>query len=268
MTETLEHKTDLELPYWNAHTTWKRVKYTFGKSLPFLHCGNILDLGCSEGLTTEELQEHYPDSRVVGVDCCREEIKEARIKKRKGKFVYADGYKLRYPDETFDLVFCMNNIGFVLGDKTNETYRNVLSRISRLVKPNGSFLVSLGVNYIILKNNGKGFELEDSSITVVDASNPPDNSNSSLFRICEILTGRTPIFRYVPYVSYTLDNYDNDYTTRTLRYEIFPDKSPDKNFRIINRKKFPFNDFFNNLNRNFKPCETRLEFPRQKVEGR
>ncbi len=205
-TETCNQASTLEqrlvLPYWRVNFTKEnRVIRTFRDSLPDLTVGNILDMGCNEGLTTEELQELYPGSRVVGIDIDKERVKEALKNKRKGNFLVSDGYQPPFRGDSFDLVFCMNNIA-MMSDINDETYRNMLSGITRVLKPGGKLLVSNGGDYVILTKTLEGFVLRSSSIEIAvkNGLDPSSTlSTSPLCQITHILTGEYPSVKVIGY---------------------------------------------------------------------
>jgi 2-polyprenyl-3-methyl-5-hydroxy-6-metoxy-1,4-benzoquinol methylase len=90
------------LLYWTSDATYKgRVRETFGNSLPQINQGIILDWGCSEGLTTQELCEIYPNSIVIGIDIDPERILAARLNRSKGSYYLEDGYKSNFADGNF-----------------------------------------------------------------------------------------------------------------------------------------------------------------------
>jgi len=151
-----------------------RVKNTFGKDLPKIRHGRILDMGCSIGQTTIELATRYPDSTIIGIDinpcnlCLSDEsISDARqgfdrlgdqVIKCSGReykmptgFILGDGFRPPFPDNTFNAVFCMNNIYYMHLHRTNEHVRRRLPQIANIVKPGGYLLVSGNTNYIILR---------------------------------------------------------------------------------------------------------------------
>ena len=124
--------------YWISDVTrYGRVRETFGASLPYLNHQSILDFGCSRGLTSVELADIYPDSRVVGIDIDthRSPLHHPRL-----RFVRADGYRAPFHDKTFDTVVCMNSLYHCMPDVSDETLRQRFYEISRLVKDDGLLL--------------------------------------------------------------------------------------------------------------------------------
>ena len=173
--ENNAHQYASEIGYHIAGGTYpNRVGKTFGKDLPKIRRGRILDWGCSIGQTTIDLATLYPDATVLGIDinprnlCLSDEsVSDARqgfarlgdhVIKCPGKeykipagFILGDGFKPPFPDNTFNAVFCMNNLYYLHLYRTNEHIRKQLPKIASIVKPGGYLLVSGDTNYIILR---------------------------------------------------------------------------------------------------------------------
>jgi SAM-dependent methyltransferase len=212
MTIDLEDRVEIEPElneelYWKVNCTYKgRIKDTFHR-FPELAAGSrILDWGCCNGETTDELQEHYSDSVVFGIDVSPGNIAQARAEKRKGVFLVADGYHLPnsspFCDESFDAVYCMNNITQdEVRRKFDKHYKQILQRITRLVKPGGYFCVARLEDYVVLRKTSNGFVLEDSGVVIQYINSPEDGLNLSernpVSRIAFLLSGDLPKPVYV-----------------------------------------------------------------------
>jgi len=167
-----------------------RVAETFGRNLPRIKQARILDFGCSIGWTTIELANLYPDSSVIGIDIRRYSILDALQNRDRTKkegivaefrdilvgnhlvyrpclktpdhFFIADGFHAPFKAETFEAVFCMNNIYYIVSHAEKQLATERLNQIARLVKPGGFLLISgcstdLENDYIILKKRAQGF---------------------------------------------------------------------------------------------------------------
>lgn len=164
--------------YHTAGTTYhNRVIITFGTKLPKLGNSNILDAGCSKGITTKEISLLYRKSRVFGVDIHAERINEAIREKSSARtsFIVGDFYM---PEELlkntsldgFDAVFLMNNFYFTL---KNTDSRDALDKgkvIGSLVKENGFLLISgrsldSEDNFVILEKNKSSFKVFAENMT-------------------------------------------------------------------------------------------------------
>jgi len=165
--QSVSRTIDLSLPYHgNTHTYIGRVNETFGYDLPHLVGREVLDIGCSRGLTTRELSKIYPNARITGIDIDHEFIRESRkrytaeIEQGVIDFVTADGY---FPGDVFEreqfgLVFMMNNFCFTAHNMGDSTLRSILGNVAEVVSDQGHILVAHTntgglVNYVIFKIN-------------------------------------------------------------------------------------------------------------------
>ena len=150
----LDCETNPLIPYWINNTTcFGRVKNTFGFSLPrSSKIKNILEIGCSIGMTTLELNELYPGSNIIAADINSVNLARSNLKRFKNiTFYHGDGY---YPS-TFcninsqDAVFLMNNLAHVANKMNSFDLESVLHNISSVLKPGGYMLISSDDCYII-----------------------------------------------------------------------------------------------------------------------
>ncbi len=99
----------------------------------------VLELGCGYGRVAIELLPLA--ERVVGIDVSRESLSLAKEKARgvKGcEFLHMDATDLRFPDDTFDAVICVQNgICAFAADRDA-----LLQEALRVVRPGGRFLFS------------------------------------------------------------------------------------------------------------------------------
>lgn len=66
----------------------------------------VLDAGCGEGESLERLARYLPGS-VTGIDLNPESVEFTRRRIPGGEFQVADLLGLPFPDDSFDLVFCL-----------------------------------------------------------------------------------------------------------------------------------------------------------------
>ena len=162
-----------------------RFEETFrGYVPPVKKNGIILDFGCANGNTTIEIANKYPDCKVIGIDLFIERIKSCNdniMVAKKGhinaydpfsennivnhaqlnvippNFLVSDGFKAPFKDETFDAVFCMNNIYFTSLLVDDRTFAQRLFQITRLLKqgsfskPGGLLVISGGKSYLVMQ---------------------------------------------------------------------------------------------------------------------
>jgi ubiquinone/menaquinone biosynthesis C-methylase UbiE len=95
---------------------------------------HILDLGTGTGIAAFALAARYPEAEIVGVDLAADMVEEARRKTppdlaARMTFEVADASRLRFADDSFDLVTLNNMIPF-------------FDEIARVLAPGGSVLAA------------------------------------------------------------------------------------------------------------------------------
>lgn len=119
--------------------TRERVKY-LKKIKERLQPGSrLLDVGCGNGaLEALELSSGFD---VVGVDVSERQIKEARKNVPDAEFLCGDVREFVFSPESFDAVvsfYCFNHIA-------RDSYRDLLRRLHRWLKPKGVLICSFGI---------------------------------------------------------------------------------------------------------------------------
>ncbi|MBI2598677.1 class I SAM-dependent methyltransferase [Candidatus Curtissbacteria bacterium] len=118
---------------------------------------NILDIGCSSAVLTNEVSKALPKSRITGLDSYEEAIIFARAKYPHLKFVVADAHNLPFKDKTFDLIICTETLEHVINPK------KALEEMKRVLKKDGRGIISMDsgsplfhiIWYIWTKTKGK-----------------------------------------------------------------------------------------------------------------
>ena len=164
------------IPYHRCIKTEKgRVKDFLAPYIPSDLEGNILDVGCSKGITTMELATLYPDRLVIGCDMNPEVIEES--KRLQGSdiggrvsFYHSNIFELKSSPlrhMKFGGIFMMNNLyhGLSHSRMTDEQIRLTLDLVSKITEEEGYFIVSSTRDYLILKRNNGGFVPYDSKFT-------------------------------------------------------------------------------------------------------
>lgn len=86
----------------------------------------ILDVGCGPGVYAEMLNEEGYD--VTGVDYAQAALEKARKRVPEARFVLADGYRLPYERDSFDLVI---SIGALQCLKDHRAFTRELGRVAK-----------------------------------------------------------------------------------------------------------------------------------------
>ena len=162
--ESVKNAKRTNLPYHDyPHTIKNRIRDIYHDRLPEVNAGFVLDIGCSDGITTEELCDKYPQSAVIGSDINPILIAIARAKGKKGIYVLDDGYKSQFPDHSFDAVFSNNNLFNSIGRMTDEESQQAVGGMVKLVKESGFLAISghsdWAYEFLVLRNDGKSFSV-------------------------------------------------------------------------------------------------------------
>jgi SAM-dependent methyltransferase len=188
-----------------SKTYYGRVGVHFGNHTPVFEAGaRILDLGCSKGLTTIELANIHRGCEVLGIevrgylkgfmDYISERVGDnglylwrhvppglrhrvSGIERRMALpagFIIGDGFKSSFPDKSFDAVYCMGNIYYVMNQLDDQTRNERFRQVFRLVKDGGYLLVSGGslsdfnreydVAAVVVRKDGEKVALEHASV--------------------------------------------------------------------------------------------------------
>lgn len=97
----------------------------------------VLEIGCTNGFSSIEINK-LTNCNVIGIDINKNSIDNANsrilpnnLDPKKISFEYGNAEKLRFKDNTFDLIICGNALSFV-SDKSK-----AIEELKRVLKPNG-----------------------------------------------------------------------------------------------------------------------------------
>lgn len=97
----------------------------------------VLEVGCTNGFSSLEINR-LVNANVIGIDINENSVKNAndrideyKLDKKKIKFEYGNAEKLKYNDNTFDLIVSGNAISF-MNDRDK-----AITEMIRVLKPNG-----------------------------------------------------------------------------------------------------------------------------------
>ena len=102
---------------------------------------DILDLGCSVGISTVALHHYYSQRqetpvRTVGLDLSPYMLAVAKIRDDKGEiaqWIHAKGEDTGLPDNSFDLV----TLQFVIHELPRQASKNIFQEVRRMLRPGG-----------------------------------------------------------------------------------------------------------------------------------
>ncbi len=97
---------------------------------------DLLDVGCGEGRTLAMLDERKVVARGVGVDLLPERVDRARRASPMLEFQVADGTRLPFPDQSFDVVLAMT----VFSSIPRPARQGIAAEIARVLRPDGRFV--------------------------------------------------------------------------------------------------------------------------------
>lgn len=143
-----------------ADTKYGRIGEALGSHIPIVKSGRILDWGCSTGLASEELAQKYPGIEVIGIDDIVGLSKKMKENRRRAKLLIADGYVMPFRDESFEAVFCSNNLYYVARDFNITEAQIIFRELMRVIKKNGYLVVSGAtiLNYFSESETKEGYE--------------------------------------------------------------------------------------------------------------
>lgn len=100
------------------------------------HAEKLLDLGCGTGEMIRLLREKHPQMMLWGLDLSPEMIRRAKEKQiPHADFCVGDAEFLPYPDQSFDVVLCMQSFHHYPNPEA------VLEEVYRVLRPGGRFLL-------------------------------------------------------------------------------------------------------------------------------
>lgn len=115
-------------------------KYSQGSKI-----GDILDIGCSVGVSTRFLAERFASAKVTGLDLSPYFLAVAQYNDKKRndgknaiKWIHGIGENTGLPSNSFDLV----SIAYVFHECPERAIKNMVNEALRLLRPGGTFAVT------------------------------------------------------------------------------------------------------------------------------
>lgn len=101
----------LNLGYWREETknVGEACENLMEELLKFIpeKTGNILDVACGKGATTQYLVKYFRPEDVVGINISQEQLNVCREKLPRCKFLLMDATQLEFDDRSFDNIICV-----------------------------------------------------------------------------------------------------------------------------------------------------------------
>lgn len=98
--------------------------------------GRLLDVACGLGASTRDLLKYYEPENVTGINISSPQLKQARKNAPGVTFLAMDATKLRFGDDSFDNVICVEAAFHF------DTRERFLSEAYRVLKPGGMLVTS------------------------------------------------------------------------------------------------------------------------------
>ncbi|XP_047946077.1 uncharacterized protein LOC125192521 [Salvia hispanica] len=110
-----------------------------------LQIGQVLDIGCSVGVSTRFLAEKFPSAKITGLDLSPYflAVAQRNDKRRNGgenkvRWFHGNGENTGLPSNSFDLV----SIAYVFHECPQRAVKNMVEEALRLLRPGGTFAVT------------------------------------------------------------------------------------------------------------------------------
>lgn len=110
--------------------------------------GNILDIGCADGMFTKEVLDKSEAKEIIGVDVVKSSIDWAKAhwkNQKRMKFKVGDAEKLDFKSGTFDAVVALEVLEHVFDP------RKVLDEIKRILKKGGYAIFLVPTDSLLFK---------------------------------------------------------------------------------------------------------------------
>lgn len=106
---------------------------------------SILDVGCASGWFLNEIAKQFPSALCTGVDVYEDAIAYGKKMYKHLNLQTADGHKLPFKDESFDIVICCEVLEHVVDPGV------VLSEIKRVLKKDGVAVIEMDSGNFLFK---------------------------------------------------------------------------------------------------------------------
>lgn len=97
----------------------------------------LLDMGCGTGYLTAKVKDHFPQSKIIGLDFAQDMLKMARRKHEGIAWVLAEGNNLPFSDGSFDIL--ISNLVYQWAGNLSRAF----TEARRVLSPNGVLACTL-----------------------------------------------------------------------------------------------------------------------------
>jgi 2-polyprenyl-3-methyl-5-hydroxy-6-metoxy-1,4-benzoquinol methylase len=84
-----------------------RFHHKISEVIVSLQPTTLLDAGCGEGFVADILQTAMPSVQITGFDVLEDSVRLAALRNPRGTFSLGDIYAIEHPDNSFDVVYCL-----------------------------------------------------------------------------------------------------------------------------------------------------------------
>ena len=114
---------------------WHTKKWSHLEQFLVRTNGTLLDIGCADGTTTNQIKKRFPHLEIIGIDFYKDAIKFAQKHYKNVSFLQADAHSLPFRRNSFDVVTAIEVL-----EHMHES-EQVICEVYRVLKPKGVFVI-------------------------------------------------------------------------------------------------------------------------------